>query len=162
MKEYTQEELNELIECPKIIIEAPSKEMKLIQGNRRNSMKLESKDGEHHFLVFMRKHEKFAENFSIGLSYQHKDHRGKSTIIRCNGPTAHSNNPLDCDVHFNYHIHRMPIEDLNDGCEHPYDKVRTKDYASYEEALSYFINLVNVQGAEPYFALTNQNNLFDT
>ena len=160
MKEYTQEELERLISCSKIIVDPPKREMKLIRGNLCNSMKLESKDGEHGFLVFIRKHERFAENFSVGLTFQHKDQRGKSTIIRCNGPTAYSNNPLDCNVHFSYHIHRMSIEDFNNGCEHPYDKMPSKDYASYEEALSYFINLVNIHGAEPLFHLDRSTKSF--
>ena len=67
MKTYTQTEIDELIHCPKVIMDPPRKEMRLDRGSRRNDMGLASENGKRRFSVFMRVNEAFRENFSIGL-----------------------------------------------------------------------------------------------
>ena len=48
-------------------------------------MKLQSKDGEHDFSVFMRVNQRFPEIFSVGLIYHPKDDPKKICLLRCNG-----------------------------------------------------------------------------
>ena len=67
MDQLTKQDIEDLIHCRKKITEQPKKEMSLSDGHWRNGMKLQSDDGEHDFIVFMRKNEDFEENFSIGL-----------------------------------------------------------------------------------------------
>jgi hypothetical protein len=63
VKIYTQAELDELISCPKIITEGPTRQMRLEGNQRRNDMGLREEDGGRTFEVFMRIHHEFAENF---------------------------------------------------------------------------------------------------
>ncbi len=81
----TAEEINFLVHCPKIIEEAPKKEMRVDRGSRRNDLRLRTKDGQAAFHVFIRQNEKFPENFSIGLDYLPQD-GGRVPLLRCNGP----------------------------------------------------------------------------
>jgi len=69
MKLYTQSEIDNLINCQKIIIEPPPKNMRVERGHLKKDMKLHSVDSKHKFSVFMRMNERFNENFSIGLIY---------------------------------------------------------------------------------------------
>ena len=63
---YSDHELMALISCPKMIWEAPKREMKLIGADWRKDMKLVSEGVAGQFLVFMRRNDDFPENFSIG------------------------------------------------------------------------------------------------
>lgn len=84
MAEFTQSEIDHLISCPKEILEAPYRELKLVGADWRNGAKLGALDGtKGAFLVFMRKNDDFPENFSIGLKYNAGDGRGEITLIRC-------------------------------------------------------------------------------
>ena len=69
VKSYSEEEIGELISCPKVITDPPKREMRLERGSRRNNMRLRSQSDDREFSVFMRINEAFQENFSIGLEY---------------------------------------------------------------------------------------------
>ncbi len=69
MKFLTDEEIQFLISCPKVIITPPKTKLVLTQSHFRNGMELSSQDGGYRFTAFMRKNEMFQENFSIGLRY---------------------------------------------------------------------------------------------
>lgn len=86
VKKYSQGDLDELIACPKRIIEPPRKEMKSERGSLRNDMQLESLDGKFGFAVFMRINERFPENFSVGLNVVPKNEPGSFCVLRYNGP----------------------------------------------------------------------------
>ena len=53
----------------KIITEPPKKDFKEEHQHLRNDFQLTSSDGVRRYSVFMRKHIKFMENFSIGLVF---------------------------------------------------------------------------------------------
>lgn len=74
---YTQEEIDSLIACTKVVSEPPKREMKLDRGHFRNDMRLKSTDGNLEFRVFMRRNEDLPENFSIGLAFVPKDGTGE-------------------------------------------------------------------------------------
>ena len=86
MKQYTQNELDDLISCEKEIYDPPKQDMREERGSRRNNMGLRSLDGSREFSVFMRINEDFPENFSIGLEYHPQEERGSICLLRCNGP----------------------------------------------------------------------------
>jgi len=152
VKEYTQEELNSLISCPKIIIEPPKKEMKLERGHLRNQIKLRSKEGEYDFDVFMRILEAFQENFSVGLVYKPKDEPGSFVLFRCNGPHGpFTEISGELTSHFKFHIHRAKKENIEQGLLPEKGGDHTETYASYLQALSYFLKAVNVINADEYF-----------
>ena len=60
MKNYSQQELEEVIICPKSIIEPPLKDMRLERGHFRKDFKLESISDKIKFSAFMRKNEYFS------------------------------------------------------------------------------------------------------
>ena len=65
-RRYTQQEIDDLIGCPKVVSEPPKREMRLDRGHFRNDMRLKSTDDKLEFRVFMRRNEDLPENFSIG------------------------------------------------------------------------------------------------
>jgi hypothetical protein len=59
MRTFTDEELGALITCPKQVVDAPRREMRLDGKMKRNDMTLKSADGKHSFRVFMRQSDEF-------------------------------------------------------------------------------------------------------
>ena len=166
MKEWTQGEIDGLVSCPKRITASPRREMVSERGSKRNSMELESADGEHRFRAFMRINEAFPENFSIGLDYIGAEPGGGFCLIRCNGP--HEGAAAEVDQsgpghHAGFHIHRAKAENLDQGFRAEKGAEMTKEYASYREALSYFLKECCIEGAGTHFKteLDPQQQMFD-
>ena len=104
---YTEQEITNLIRCPKKVLEAPRREMKAVDGFRRNDLSLIAEGVPGYFYVFMRQTEDFPENFSIGLRYDTKDGSGEIILLRCNGPHGPYNNSADPNhPHWDFHVHR--------------------------------------------------------
>lgn len=152
MREYTQSELDELIACPKQIMEAPRREMRLEGSQRRNDMGLRSTVGDREFRVFMRMHDEFSENFSIGLAYNPKDGTGEIILLRCNGPPGAYNSNFDpLHPHAEFHVHRASEDAIRSGYRAERRAQRTQDFASYREALTYFLRETNIVSAGEHF-----------
>lgn len=153
MKEYTQAELEDLITCRKEITEPPRRELRLEGSQRRNDMRLRAQNSDREFRVFIRVHEEFGENFSIGLVYQPKDGGGEFVLLRCNGPHGEYNANFDPQhPHAEFHVHRATEEAIRAGMRPEKRADPTRQFASYREALSYFLREVNVADAATYFA----------
>ncbi len=152
---YSQEELEELIICPKKITVPPSKDMKSERGSWRNDFTLAPTDDNTNekieFSVFMRKNERFPENFSIGLNVQTEGEKS-FCLLRYNGPHGnHVNNPLDPHPHFSFHIHKANAENIEKGLSSELYAELTEDYGSYEEALTNFLKRANIENADQHF-----------
>lgn len=161
MRTYTQGEIDYLITCPKVITNPPKKQMTLNRGHYRNSMELHSKDGEHRFFVFMRKNAMFQEDFSIGLEYIPNDGSGQLCLYRCNGPHGvHSNDLATVTHHFSYHIHSAKDYNINSGRRSELYAELTDCYATFDDALNYFLSHCNILDAERYFPVIKQLELF--
>lgn len=149
---YTQQEIDDLIGCPKVISDPPKRELKLDRGHFRNDMRLKSADDKLEFRVFMRRSEDLPENFSIGLVFLAKDGSGELVLLRCNGPHGGYNDSFDPEhPHWDFHVHRASAEMIEAGLSP--EKVATinKDFASYGEAVQYFLRATNVTDAAEYF-----------
>jgi hypothetical protein len=157
MDQLTKQDIEDLIHCRKKITEQPKKEMSLSDGHWRNGMKLQSEDGKHDFIVFMRKNEDFEENFSIGLICLPKHIKGDILLFRCNGP--HGPHIL-FDHHDRHHIHIANEEDIAAGLKAERTAYVTEEYASYWDALGYFLQKCNIMGAEKHFPDVFQKKLF--
>ncbi len=157
MRDWTQEELDALVECPKVIITPPRKEMRPERGSLRNDFEVASKDGKQRFHVFVRQSESFAEDFSIGLIYVPSDEPGEIPLFRCNG--QHGTLPsgrLEGESHFAYHVHWPSAEALVVGSE-AWSRIEvTRDYASFHEALWHLISITHIGGAEAVFPRHSQ------
>ena len=158
MKVYSQEEIDELIHCQKIIIVPPKKKVHLERGSYRNNMRLNSMDSKLEFIVFMRILEDFEEDFSIGLVYSPKDERESFCLIRCNGPHGEFIGGPE-SPHFSYHIHKARTENIEAGVRPERGGEVTSAYASYEEALAHFLKVVNISNASEFFHDINQLSL---
>lgn len=157
---YTDEDLTQLIICPKRIAQGPRKEMRTDGQMLRNEMEFESLDGKHAFRAFMRQSRQFPENFSIGLDYLPKDEPGSFCLLRCNGMHGgHKVHPH----HLNCHIHRSKAEDANAGLRVERLVEPTGEYAAFRDARRYFLLAVNVQAADlsQYFPDLTQADLFE-
>ena len=160
MKEHTQTELDELITCPKKFAEPPRRELRLEGNQRRNDMRLRSRDGDREFRVFVRMHDEFNENFSIGLVHLPKDGSGELVLLRCNGPHGEYNAHFDPQhPHAEFHVHRASEEALRAGLRPEKRADRTEHFASYSEALSYFLREVNIIDAAAHFPDSSQTSL---
>ncbi len=162
MRTYNQQELDNLIKCRKLISRPPQKKMVLEGGHRRNDMELTSEDGQLRFTCFMRINEDFNENFTIGLEYHPKEERGSICLLRYNGPHGDFNKTQSPGPHFQYHIHEAKSEYIEAGLRaESYGQV-TDAYASYQEALGYFLRFINVTNAHLYPDLLQMQLDFDT
>lgn len=151
LSEFTQDKIDSLIKCPKIITKPPKKNMILHEGHYRNHMELESKDGQHKFFVFMRKNEMFEENFSIGLEYLSPDGT-RLCLVRFNGPHGEHINDFDFDnPHLNYHIHIAKEENIIKGLKPEKYAEVTRKFATFDEALLYFLDFCNITDKDKYF-----------
>ena len=160
MSEYTQSELDDLITCPKEIIEPPRRELRLEGNQRRNDMRLRAQDGDREFRVFMRMHNEFNENFSIGLVHAPRDGSGEVVLLCCNGPHGEYNANFDPQhPHAEFHVHRASEEAIRAGFRPEKRADRTEHFASFREALSYFLREVNIVNAAMYFPDERQTRL---
>ncbi len=162
---YNDNDIKALIGCAKDISEPPKKDMRLVGADWRNEMKLvASNDAAGEFTVFMRQSEDFPENFSIGLVFHPNDGRGEITLLRCNGQhgvynggSGDANHP-----HWDYHIHTASeiAQDVGERAEKIAEK--TVEYASFDEALQYFVKVVNLnqKDYDKYFFKSKQPRLF--
>jgi len=159
-RRYTQEEIDELIACPKAVSDPPRKEMKQDRGHFRNDMRLKSTDEKFEFRAFMRRSEDFPENFSIGLAFLPKDGTGELILLRCNGPHGDFNDAFDpAHPHFDFHVHRASAAMIEAGLRAEKSATVTRDFASYEEALQYFVRVANITDASSWFKDTRQREL---
>jgi hypothetical protein len=152
MRVYTEEEIEDLIKCPKIVFDPPRQEMIIDNGHLRNDMRLKSKDEQRDFNVFIRINESFHENFSIGLIYTPREERGTVCLVRFNG--AHGPFADESGIfhwHSEFHIHRACERNLSAGLRPERGGLVTKDYGSFEQALPEFFRCINVEEGMSYF-----------
>jgi hypothetical protein len=152
-RRYTQEEIDSLIGCAKVISDPPRRDLKLDRGHFRNDMQLKSIDAKLEFRVFMRRSEDLPENFSIGLAFVPKDGSAEVVLLRCNGPHGGCNDSFDPEhPHWDFHVHRASATMIDSGQRPEKAATVSRDFASYEEALQYFLSTTNVTNARAWFA----------
>ncbi len=157
--EYSEEYISELINIEKVIKDAPFRDMKLERGMYKNNFTLKSKDDKYDFRVFMRINEKFQENFSVGLDYNPKDEKGTIPLVRMNG--QHGENNVQ-PHHNTFHIHKASAYSINNNLKPERNIIETTEYASYEEALQYFLVYINLNTSDKdKFFQAPQQSLFD-
>ncbi len=151
-RRYTQQEIDNLIACPKVVSEPPKRDMKLDRGHFRKDMRVKSTDDKLEFRVFMRRSQDLPENFSIGLAFLAKDGSGELILLRCNEPHGGYNDAFDPGhPHWDYHVHRASAEMIDAGLRPEKAATANMDFASYEEAEQYFLRATNVIDARTYF-----------
>ena len=134
--------IQELISCKKRAVKADRKRMVLLNRSYRNDVSLISLDNKYTFKMFMRYSNDFNEDFSVGLIWTNSDKffdvSKPIILIRYQGPHD-SGQPLNGDIHNDYHIHEITSEDINEGrFLKPSSKETTNKYASFGEAVQSF------------------------
>ena len=150
MKQYTQQEIDDLIRCPKVVTEAPRPSFKDEYRHRSNGFRVATSDGEHRFRVFLRQSLEFVEDFSIGLLYEPKDGRS-FLLVRFNGQHDIAIEGDDVRTHFTYHVHLAEAGRVNNGFYDSLPARTTGDYASFNEALEAFFLRTGIPEPEKYF-----------
>lgn len=161
----TEQEIQNLLDIPKTIGEkTPARGYKEENNQKRCDLELEtnSLDNEK-FSVFIRRHNTYIENFSIGLRYHSSGKALKViTLVRYNG--AHGESSLHPDGHYALpHIHRITAQELASGSSHPQERHReiTNRYSTFEQALRIFFEDVGVTNYAEFFPEALQPRLFD-
>ena len=161
----TDLEIRDLIEMPKsIITKTPARGYVEENGHKRCDLELKAtSDYGARFVVFIRRHVRFIENFSIGLRYQTGDSMlGTITLVRYNGP--HGESSIQLDGHYaKPHIHTTTADELASGSTQPQETHReiTDSYSTYEEAIRVFFGDVAVSNYAGYFPEALQGRLFN-
>jgi hypothetical protein len=138
---YTEEQLNELLTCPKKVTEG-WREIKDTRHGVKKVLCLSSLDGKYEFTAFCTQNLYFSEDFSIGLVYVPKTIDGKQIIIRCN--SAHGPTISAKGHHVSPHIHKPIAEEINKGNKRELRIEQIDDYTTFEGGLHYFGKLINV------------------
>ena len=161
----TDQEIQELIQLPKIIIgKRPVINFREENGHRRCDLDLQSSEGIRlAFPVFIRQNIRFSDNFSIGLRYVVNE--GKLTTVtlaRYNGP--HGETSRTPDGHYaQSHIHYLTKDELAGGHATPQERHRvlTDEYTTFEEAIRVFFRNTSTSNYGDFFPAALQGRLFD-
>jgi hypothetical protein len=140
---YTKELIDELISCPKKIVDSP-KEKDSRSSYRKKYFTLTSLDGNYTFSGFITENLNFAENFSIGLVYNPKEEKGTIILLRCNGPHGLTK----ISHHAISHIHTATAERINSGQKSEGHIELTEEYSTFESALQFYIKHINLLPAD--------------
>jgi hypothetical protein len=149
------EKIDELIKCPKIIIEAypkngmlPDKKSSFVM---RKNLKLQSTDKQYFFEVFIRHNIMLIEQFSIGLLFKTDDRAaGKIALIRYNG--QHGQIDWSSGNHYSaFHTHRINEKLLAQKIYEPKHIEITDKFSTFNSALNEFRLYVNLVNFTEYF-----------
>lgn len=138
---YTEDFLEELITCPKIVTDAPSEMKQARSGFLKRSFTLVSLDGQYSFNGFITQNLTFQENFSVGLAFNPKGEKGTIVLLRCNG--AHGGTK-QFPHHASCHIHKCSADGVNDGNKSEDNIEVTKAYATIDEAIQYYVKRIGI------------------
>lgn len=151
----TNKQIEELIRCPKEVVEAHPKNGMLEDRRsafiKRRNLKLEAVNDDSEFEIFIRQNTVFIEQFSIGLLYKTNDKiMGRLLLMRYNG--EHGQSDWSKDGHYQaFHIHKITEKLLKDGVFEPKEIEITRDFQSFDEAVNKFIQAVNIKNYKTYF-----------
>lgn len=137
---YTDQFIEELIICPKTIIEAP-KDSGISRGSHKTVFGMSSIDGLYNFNGFISRNTFFQENFSIGLVYVPKEEKGKICLLRCNGLHGET---IGIPHHSFFHIHTVKADDINNGIKVEKHIEKTEEYSTLENAIQFYLKRINI------------------
>ena len=151
----SNKQIDDLIRCPKMIIDAsPKHGMAIDRKNsfvKRKNLSLRSTADDYNFDIFIRENTMLIENFSIGLLYKTEDKNfGKITLIRYNG--EHGQNDWSRDRHYSaFHVHSITEDLLLQGIYEAKEITLTDKFSTFDSALNLFLKSVNVKNITEYF-----------
>ncbi len=138
---YTDEIIMNLITCEKEMIEGVKKATTNRDGFTKHTFDCRSTDGMHSFYCFITQNTFFVENFSIGLSHNPSDQKGKIVLLRVNG--IHGGTEL-FPHHAEPHLHFASAERINAGLKAEGRIEPTTEYITIDEAKQFFVRYINI------------------
>ena len=159
--DITDEIIQDLITCRKVIIKPPKARFQNAGSNIRNDFEVSNENGQQHFFVFLRCNTILPDRYSIGLRWRCQELSKDIIIFRCNGP--HGGN-LKFEHHFRPHIHYITAEDINEREIYKTTQAEITDaYCSFAEAFAYFCCYcgIDTNKATEYFPDLLNVGLFD-
>lgn len=168
MKDYTEEDISQLIQCKKLITDKPKAALKSSQNIRQNSLKLKDETESIFFEVILRQNIELTDRFTVGLKHlQSPEDSRIFLILRYNGRHAVPKTPKEHEnLHYQFHSHYIVADDLNKDITEPREK-KLENYTFFEEAVINFLHHINVENwtNETYFSNISSNllnqDLFD-
>ena len=161
VKVMKNEKIQELISCPKIIVEKPRRTFKIKGMHKENEFVLRELDSDTKFVVRMRKHTEFIENFSIMLEFYSRELEKDIKLVRFNGPhlSIHRNMVINNNTWTHKsHIHIATWEAIEAGYSPENYAEVTEEYQIFSEALISFWKRVNiVDSIDKYFPNIKQS-----
>ena len=158
------EKIQELISCPKVVVDKPRRTFKNKGKHKENEFVLNAGNSDEKFIVRLRKHSEFVENFSIMLEYFDLELEKDIKLIRFNGPhqSIHRNTVINDETWSSKsHIHIATQEAIEAGQRAENFAEITEEYQVFEEALILFWQRVNItEDIENYFPKIRQRSLF--
>lgn len=149
--QITNEFIQELIECQKVITSHPKIKEKSNGQHKESDFELESIDGKYLFSIFIRKHIELIEHFSVGLLFLRRD-GNDLVILRYNGNHGTHKNILTGEsFDEGCHIHKLTQEALKAGISPDNQACLTDKYISVDEALLSMLQDINVQNFTDFF-----------
>lgn len=140
--------------------------MKLKDADWRNNAEMLASDETNGvFSVFMRRNEDLPENFSVGLRYTANDGRPEIILLRCNGKHgAFTGAGDEKHPHWRFHIHKASAIAQDRGFPAEKYATETSEFASYEQAIEFFVKAVNLDphDVDKHFPNNVQSNLFES
>ncbi len=137
---YTDQFIQELITCPKTIIEAP-KDSGISRGSSKTVLGMQSVDGQYSFSGFISVNINFQENFSIGLVFIPREEKGRICLLRCNG---FHGEVMGIPHHSFCHIHTVKADDLNNGVKVEKQIHQTTAYSTIADAIQFYVKHINI------------------
>ena len=161
----TNELLEEIIRCPKIICRVEPKKPRIENRNMRRTFYLTSQDGKYNFNVFERQSTEFLEDFSYGLVWTNaNEHIGVNQnliLFRCQGPHD-GRRPIGTDVHHSYHTHVLSSDDIiQKRYRKPSERNDSDKFTTFSQASFYFFQLCGIINIEEYFESESQMTLYE-
>jgi hypothetical protein len=142
-------EINNLIQQKKAVQEKPTRDFKDSGQDMRNGFTALSEDKNNTFSVFIRKNKNLIDAFSIGLIY-HPKNEPQIVLLRFNGNHSDHRNE-DGTIVNGFHIHKATQNAIENGYKPENFAENTDKYSSFESALSYFLEYINLSEAKQYF-----------
>ena len=154
--DISEQQLHDLITCPKEIISKPRKEFLCSNGCRRNDFTAKSSTNQS-FRIFMRQNLRLPEDYSIGLIWECQENQEDIILCRFNGP--HGGNKKVA-THFVTHIHELNLELAKEDVFKESTVKETHDYATFTDAIYAFCEYCHIKGAIRYFPTAYSQSLF--
>ena len=141
----SQVEIDELITCPKHVINSSGR-AKAEGRHIRRDFQVASLDGQHEFVLFTRQSTMIAESFSAGLRWRSKT--GEEVILmRCNGADhSHSNAIERTRFEHHRHVHRATERYLAAGRRAESFAEVNDVYSTLDGALHHLMQLATISG----------------